>query len=349
MPAYPYGMADESSPADTMRERADESRYRLRALMHTNRWLLAGGMAAAVFATLVVLGTLDAGPLRAAMRGSDPADTVFQAMITSIITGVTLVVTINQVVLSQELGPLGDQRGRMQGAMDFRADVADVIGAAAPPEPAAFLGALVEATKTRANAFEDRAAEGSGEVRDQVGRYVDELVGNAEAVSGRLDDAQFGTFGVIDAALDYNYSWKIYELNQLRRTYGDQFDDETTEAAEDLLDVLSLFGPAREHVKTLYFQWELVNLSRAIVYAAVPALLVSVSGLLFLDAASFPGATLGVDNIVWIVSAVATVSVFPFLILVSFVLRIATVAKRTLAIGPFILRDSDRAESIDVD
>jgi len=67
MPAYPYGMADESSPADTMRERADESRYRLRALMHTNRWLLAGGMAAAVIAP--ALGDAYVADADAAWRG----------------------------------------------------------------------------------------------------------------------------------------------------------------------------------------------------------------------------------------------------------------------------------------
>jgi len=342
-------MGDESSPADTMSQRADGSRLRLRTLMHVNRLVIVAALGVLVFVALVALGTLDAMPLRVNMQRSDPVDTVFQALTTAIITGVTLVVTINQVVLSQELGPLGDQRERMQGAMGFRDDVGDVIGAAPPPEPASFLQSLIEATKQRANRFEERAAAGSGDSREQVERYADELVENADAVADRLDGADFGTFDVIDAALDYNYSWKVYELNQLRRTYGDEFDEDTSAAASDLLDVLRLFGPAREHVKTLYFQWELVNLSRAIVYAAVPALVVALSSILFLEAASFPGATLGVDNIVLVVAGAATVAVVPFLILIAFILRIATVAKRTLAIGSFILRDSERSESIDVD
>ncbi len=44
---------------------------------------------------------------------------------------------------------------------------------------------------------------------------------------------------------------------------------------------------------------------------------------------------------------VVTVAVMPFLLLIAFALRIATVAKRTLAIGPFIRRDSSRGEEID--
>jgi hypothetical protein len=35
------------------------------------------------------------------------------------------------------------------------------------------------------------------------------------------------------------------------------------------------------------------------------------------------------------------------MLLFAYVLRIATVAKRTLSIGPFILRPTDREESID--
>ena len=34
-------------------------------------------------------------------------------------------------------------------------------------------------------------------------------------------------------------------------------------------------------------------------------------------------------------------------ILLAYVLRIATIAKRTLAIGPFVLRETDRSETIE--
>jgi len=44
--------------------------------------------------------------------------------------------------------------------------------------------------------------------------------------------------------------------------------------------------------------------------------------------------TLGLPNLLLIVAGAFTVSVLPFLLLLSYILRIATVAKRTLAIGP---------------
>jgi hypothetical protein len=54
------------------------------------------------------------------------------------------------------------------------------------------------------------------------------------------------------------------------------------------------------------------------------------------------GATFAVDNLVWVTSAAVAVALLPFVLLLSYVLRIATVAKRTLAMGPFVLRASER-------
>ena len=36
------------------------------------------------------------------------------------------------------------------------------------------------------------------------------------------------------------------------------------------------------------------------------------------------------------------ISVAPFAVLLAYILRVATITRRTLAIGPFILRDSER-------
>jgi hypothetical protein len=103
-----------------------------------------------------------------------------------------------------------------------------------------------------------------------------------------------------------------------------------------------MFGPAREHRKTPYFEWGTIELSQLIIYTALPALLVAGSMVAFVGAGSFPGSSLGVSDILWVTAAAFTVTLLPFFLFVSYVARIATVAKRTLAIGPLILRDSQR-------
>ena len=346
------GGSGRDQPGDTMRERAGESRAKLWLLLDADRWVVAAVPVVGIFLALVVLGTLDPSPLTAAVSGKDPIETTFQGFLTAIITGVTLVVTLNQLVISQELGAVGDQRERMEEAMAFREDVEEAIDVpTAPPEPAAFLESVVDATNARASELADAVADsGDDRLRERVDNLADSIEGNAEAVTDRLAGAQFGTFEVLAAALDYNYSWKIYEARRIRNTHADDLSEEADRALERLVGALTYFGPAREHFKTLYFQWEIVNLSRAILYAAVPALLVSVGMILFVDdPATVTGTTLGVDNLLWVVSTAVAVALVPFALLLSYVLRIATVAKRTLAIGPFVLREADRSGDIDWD
>jgi hypothetical protein len=349
----PDGDGDEETrrdgePSDTMRERAGENRVKLWFLLDANRWFVAFIPIAISLVATLAFGVLDPAPLVPAVESGDPIETLFQAFVTATITGVTLVVSINSLVLSQELGPLGDQRERMEGAMSFRADVEEDLDVpAAPPEPSAFLRALIDAVENRANDLQEAPTD-EAEAKDRVSAYVDGLVSHAGEVSDELEDEQFGTFDVLFAALDFNYSWKIYEARRLRNEFKDALGEDARDALDNVVNTLTYFGPAREHFKTLYFQWELINLSRAMLYAAVPTLVISSSAILFLDnPGSVTGSTAGVHNLVLVVSLAASLSLLPFGILLSYMLRIATVAKRTLSIGPFILRSASRSEDLD--
>ena len=313
-------------------------------LVRASRWLVTAGVLMGLFVTLVIIGILDPSPLQQAIATSSPVDVLFQAFTVSIITGVTLVVTINQLVLSQELGALGDQRERMAGAEQFRSDVEKATGVGvSPADPGKFLAAIVAAVGTCANSFrasvDETTSTADPDFRPAVDGFVDEISAEVDAIQDRLAASQFGTFDVVWYALDFTYSQKIYEARRLGVIYGDDLSEDAHEALEDLLDVLSLFGPAREHFKTLYFQWELINLSRTILYSAIPALVVTVSMIVYYDARAVPGGTLGISNDILVVSGATTVAAAPFVILLSWVLRIATVTKLTLAMGPFVLQE----------
>jgi hypothetical protein len=332
------------TPSDLLRERADQSRAKLWLLLEADRWLVTSLLLCLVFLTLVGVGSLWPAAERA-LRTGDSVDTLFQALLTATITGVTLVLTLNQLVLSQELGAVGDQRERMEGAMAFRRDVAETIDTpVSPAQPAQFLQALVEAAGERADRLREAVP---GDDSREPGRAVEELtaglVENADRVSTGLNDARFGSFDVISAALNFNYSWKLVTARRIREEHGNALGVEGHNAIEDLVDVLELFGPAREHFKTLYFQWDLINLSRRILVASIPALLVSACMIAFFDAASYDVTVLGGDTLVVLVAVAVTIAVAPFLILLAYVVRIATVTKRTLSIGPFILRETDES------
>ncbi|WP_207586246.1 hypothetical protein [Halomontanus rarus] len=332
---------DEISTEDTMRERADESRVKLWLLLGANRLVVTGVLSLAFFGLFMLGAALDPS-FPAMLRDRTVIKTLFASMLGSLITGVTLVVTISQLIVSQENGPLGEQRTRMSETMDFRKYTAELVGKPAPADPSAFLRNLVDATETRADDLRAAVDGSDPDLRDEVDEFVDSLTGNAETVREQLDGARFGTFDVVYASMNYNYSWKIFQIERLEDDYDDVLDDDQREVLDELRTSLTMFGPAREHIKTLYFQWELINLSRLILYVAIPSLLIAGMMISFVDASTVTGATLGAANVLWIVGIAFTITVVPFLMLTSYVMRIATIAKRTLAIGPLILRDSQR-------
>ena len=67
---------------------------------------------------------------------------------------------------------------------------------------------------------------------------------------------------------------------------------------------------------------------------------------MYVDATTLPGTVLGVDNLVWLTSAGFVVGISPFVVFIAYLLRIATVAKQTLAMGPFILQETERGSDL---
>ena len=334
---------DDISTADTMRERANESRFKMWLLFQTNRFLLTALLATFVFGSLIATSVVLEPSLAKELRSADTIETTFSAMIGVIVTGTTLVVSISQLVLSQENGPLGDQRKRMSDAMDFRTYTKDMFGGVVPVDPNSFLSQLIDETERRAEALDRIVRESDDdELIEEVSEFVDSVHGNAKAVQENLEGAQFGTFDVLFAALNFNYGWKIYQVERMTKEFSASLNDDQRTAFGELRTALAMFGPAREHVKTLYFQWALVDLSMYILYAAVPALVVAGGMLTFVSSETFSGAFLSVPTVTWVTSAAFTVTLVPFLLFTSYILRIAPVAKRTLAIGPLILRESQR-------
>ncbi|SEW02381.1 hypothetical protein [Natrinema salifodinae] len=336
--------------ADTMVERVHGGRPALWFLVKGNRILVAGAMLAAAYAVLVVLGEFGPGSI-AKLFEPDPVFALFTPIIIGIIMGVSLVLTFNQLVLSEELGPLGDQRERMVEAMRFREDVEAAVGRnTSPPEPSVFLRGLVEATGERAEALivALESEPGMGETaRREIREYAEGLAADADRVAGDLEGQQFGQFEVVQSALEYNYSWKIYSGRRVRNRYESTLPAPVAEEFDGLLDILEFFGPAREHFKTLYFRWEIINISRALAYIALPALAVAAYMILVFETGDVAGTTAGIDHGLLVVGLGFAVGVTPFAIFLSYILRIVTVAKWTLAIGPFVLRETDRGNDVE--
>ncbi|WP_440770036.1 hypothetical protein [Natronorubrum sp. DTA28] len=91
----------------------------------------------------------------------------------------------------------------------------------------------------------------------------------------------------------------------------------------------------------------MIDLSRALVAVSLPALAVAAYMLLIFETGDIAGTTAGIDHGLLVIGLAFAIGVTPFSIFLSYILRIVTVAKWTLAIGPFILRETDRGSDIE--
>ncbi|WP_224332911.1 hypothetical protein [Haloprofundus halobius] len=318
-----------------------------RTLLDANRMTVTAILTFATLVLLMAFGALDL-PFRSILTTGDSVETLFQTLVGVLITGTTLVVSVNQLVLSQEFGSLGRQSERMDKSMAFRKESEREFRWTGPPEPDRFLETLVDTSLDRAKALRE-AVEGNSDrlLRRRVDQFVDRIAESAEMISEELDGAQFGEFTVMRAALGYNYSWKIYVIRRVYWEHKESLDEDETEAFDDVVDILELFGPAEEFFKAHYLQWELVNLSRRILFTGIPALVVSVVAALYLKPGVVSGSLLGVPLSVWLINLGITLALVPFFVFTAYVLRTASIAKQTGAIGPFVLHESERAPLID--
>lgn len=219
-----------------------------------------------------------------------------------------------------------------------------------PAEPSRFLRLLIEAADERTRTLRDAVSESNADDLREIVDYADGLLEHSRRVSEDLTDSDFGSFEVLLPVLNYNYSWKIYAARNLRAKHANALPPAADDAFEELLEALRLFAPAREHFKTHYIQWKIINISRGVLYGAMPSLAIAAYMILAFDAARLAGGTLlGIDAAYLVVDALYVLVLLPFAVVLAYVLRILTMMKRTLAIGPFVLRETDQLESVRYD
>ncbi|WP_440008892.1 hypothetical protein [Halomicrococcus sp. SG-WS-1] len=336
----------ESESADTMVERGEDNRWKLWILIYASRWTLTALSVVLLFVVLVLVMHSGPSTLQKILEADDVA-TLFSAIVGAIITSVTLILTVTQLVISQEIGSISEQSQRLESQKDFREGVEETLGLdVSPSEPANFFRALIIATADQGETILAMTEKNQFDGASEIATFAEGLVTHAESIQKQLVDAEFGSFAVLSAVLDYNYSQKIHEARRLRNKYGDQLDGDVVTALDNLVESLRFFGPTRGFFKTVYFQWELIDVSRAMVYSALPVLGASAYMILAFEARQVTGTVFGIQSVYIITSAAFAFSLVPFVLLLAYVIRILSVLKRTLAPGSFVLRTTDREEEI---
>jgi len=315
--------------------------------LYGSRYAVAGLVlivVAAVVGTLVAVGVVPP-------TNADAMLYLFSAFVGGNFTLITVVLSINQLVLSQQLEAPDEIRSEITATIEYRQDVEDVTGVdVLPVVPRAFLRRLLESTRQHAQALGGLVARTR---RPKLERDVDDVVESVTASADRADEllkdgeddgvetgrrgaddpSGMGIFAVLAVLLNTNYAAQLRDAARIRADHGERLREAESVAIDELTDALRGLDVARQYFRTIYVQEELARLSRLLLYVGIPAI---VAAALLLPIYRTPA---GPTVPRWAIGPLFTlgvvVSLAPISVLFAFVLRITVVSQRTVAVTPF--------------
>ncbi|MXV61756.1 hypothetical protein GS429_06685 [Natronorubrum sp. JWXQ-INN-674] len=309
------------------------------AIIEGNRFSVAGLLLGGILFLLCVLLAVNLFP----REPGEPLYLLFSAFLGGNLTLITVVIAINQLVFSRELGSPGDLEQRTRAAVEYRNEVQSVMDREVSPVlPGSFLLVLHENLGNRAQ----RLRETSTDIEhDALAAEIDELAGKlrddvrmvTEALDTPAADEQI--FSAIAATLGTTQAEQLYELSRMETEYEAQLTDAQAELFESIREHLLHIDVARKYFRTVYITKELSFLSRTLLFVGLPAQFLTAATLAVYDLAAIeslpPSAIVGA-------TLVAMIACFaPLAILASFVLRLSWVAQRNATVMPFAASETD--------
>lgn len=319
-------------------------------LIEGGRPVVSAALLVFVFLSLVAGSMLRPVELRSLLTETNSVQTLFNTLLGGVILLVSIVVSINSVVLSQEIGDIEAQEERTSASLEFRRRIEESIESdVTPARPAEFVRVVLYTILHKTNELQDVADETpNDEFQQRVEDLGEKIAADVDEARSILGDAKYGTFKVLLAGLNYDYAGQLHSVRFLKRTYGEDLSEEECDALDDIIDSLVFFTTGREYFKSLYYKRELAQLSSRLLYVSLPVIVFISYVLLAVDANQFPKTRLlGTSPLLLFVSFAYSVALAPYVVLTSYVLRASTISLRTLAAGPFILRKGDDVDAID--
>ncbi|SDQ24444.1 hypothetical protein [Natronobacterium texcoconense] len=275
----------------------------------------------------------------------EPLYLLLSAFLGGNLTLITVVIAINQLVFSRELGSPGDLEQRTRNAVEYRNEVQSVMDqAVSPVRPGSFLLVLHENLGERAQRLRETTTDSPGET-DGLSTEIDELAGklrgDVRMVTKALDTpaADEQIFGAIAATLGTTQAQQLYELSRIETEYEDDLSTEQRDLFESIREHLLHIDVARKYFRTVYITKELSFLSRTLLFVGVPAQFLTAATLAVYDLAAIealPAAAIVGATLVALITCFA-----PLAILASFVLRLSWVAQRNATVMPFAASEKD--------
>lgn len=297
-------------------------RFETWLLISAHRYLIATGILAVMTGIVLIPDVA-----RDTIQNITPLFYFTSALIGGNITLVTVVVAINQVILSQELESPGSIRDEIERTADYRQETLDQPSP--PTDPADFVQQLLQKTHDDAASLETLLSEADG-TND---RFLSELAEQCERCRNQIDSSSNTMSSVIAPLLGVDYADYIHDCYRLQSNHEDEADEELLGVLDILTSDLENLDIARQYFTTAFMKEELAMLSRLLVYIAVVAVAMPIA--LLYELMTYSGASPPMPRLFIFSVLTVVVGLLPLAMLIAYVIRIATVTQYIAAITPF--------------
>jgi hypothetical protein len=309
-------------------------------LLEANRYAVTGALLTVTFVAIMANGSLWTFETQRLLTETQAVQTVLNTLLSGIILLVSIVVSINSVVLSYDITAVTNQQERIEGTMAFRQELDQLAGTdESPTDPQSFLRVGAKSIKDRARALEDISQEDGNEFTQDIQDHVEMIVETVDDLEEKLRQAGGGEYAMLWLGLETDYGPLINQSRQLTSIHEDQLSGDAEDRFMDLERSLEVFATGREYFKTLYYSREIADLSRTLLIISLPAIIATASTILAINANLLPDVRLfGLPPLLTFIAVAFTIALSPYIVLTAYMLRVATVARLTASSGPFSLK-----------
>lgn len=315
-----------------------ENRLKQWFLIEGNRFTVSGVVLLGVFIALLVASLVWPIEMTQLVAEGNATQRLFNALLGGTILLVSIVVSINSIVLSQDLTSIGTERERVQSAVDFRNTVEELAGIeTSPMDPAAFLQAMVELLVDAADDVEAAVEDEDEEFRQWTADFLHGVRLHVAQVSDRVR-GDYDQIDVLLAGLSYDYASDAETARWLAASREDELSEAQRESFERIAETLTQFSIAHEYFKSLIYMRGFAKLSKTMLYVSLPVIVFTSYVMLALSSGAYPSFAVGrLSSLTLLIVFAYSVALTPYVVLATFVLRSASIAVRSLATGPFVM------------
>ncbi|WP_205254393.1 hypothetical protein [Halorubellus sp. JP-L1] len=291
------------------------------------------------FVAILAIGTVWPFGMQRLLTETAAVQTLLNTFLGGIILLVSIVVSINSIVLSYDIISIGAQEDRHRGTVEFRREIGHLTDTDhSTMDPASFLTMMVGVINQRSHELATVTEELDGEAAEEVREHTETIRQTIENIEQSVAETGGGEFSALWLGLDLDLGPLMDRSRVLHLEYADELSASGEDRFERLIRAFEIITTGRHFFKTLYYKREFSMLSRTLLIVSLPAILVTASTILAINANILPQIWIfGLSPLLTFVAAAFTTALAPFIILTAYMLRVATVTLRATDTEPFVL------------